>query len=55
MISKPTNQQLIEAVCAELTGKVAPNLTDDGTKVVLEMAFAVLLRRGADSEASWRG
>ena len=42
MISKPTNQQLIEAVCAELTGKVAPNITDAGTKVVLEMALSVL-------------
>ena len=42
MISKPTNQQLIEAVCAELTGKVAPNIRDAGTKVVLEMALSVL-------------
>ena len=42
MISKPTNQQLIEAVCAELTGKVAPNISDAGTKVVLEMALSVL-------------
>ena len=40
MISKPTNQQLIEAVCAELTAKVAPNITDAGTKIVLEMALS---------------
>jgi hypothetical protein len=42
VISKPTNQQLIEAVCAELTAKVAPNISDAGTKVVLEMALSVL-------------
>jgi hypothetical protein len=42
VISKPTNQQLIEAVCAELTGKVAPNISDAGTRVVLEMALSVL-------------
>jgi len=42
VISKPTNQQLIEAVCAELTGKVAPAISDAGTKVVLEMALSVL-------------
>ena len=35
MISKPTNQQLIEAVCAELTGKVAPNITDAGTSLAV--------------------
>jgi hypothetical protein len=42
VISRPTNQQLIEAVCAELTGKVAPTISDAGTKVVLEMALSVL-------------
>jgi len=42
VITKPTNRQLIEAVCAELTNKVAPTITDGAVKVVLDMALAVL-------------
>ncbi len=42
MITQPTNRQLIEAVCAELTNKVAPTITDGSVKVVLDMALAVL-------------
>ena len=39
---QPTNRQLIEAVSAELTNKVAPTITDGSVKVVLDMALAVL-------------
>jgi hypothetical protein len=42
MIAKPTTPQLIDAVCAELNAKVAPELGDGTTRVVLEMAMAVL-------------
>jgi hypothetical protein len=42
VISKPTTPQLIDAVCAELASKVLPELTDGTTKVVLDMAMAVL-------------
>jgi hypothetical protein len=42
VISKPTNRQLIDAVCAELSGKVLPTITDGGTKVVMEMALSIL-------------
>ena len=55
MISRPTNQQLIEAVCAELAGKVAPAIYDAGTKVVLEMAISVLSARPSAraNELAW--
>ncbi len=42
MISRPTTPQLIEAVCAELTSKVVPAVTDASASVVIEMAVAVL-------------
>jgi hypothetical protein len=42
MISKPTTPQLIDTACTELESKVAPAVTDGATKVVLEMALAVL-------------
>lgn len=42
MISRPTAQQLIEAICIELDDKVAPAVTDPTVKVQLEMAIAVL-------------
>lgn len=45
MISRPTTPQLIEAACTELENKVAPAITDGATKVVVDMALAVL--RGA--------
>ena len=55
MISKPTTSQLIDAVRAELASKVAPELTDGTTKVVLDMALAVL--QGASirsaNEVAW--
>jgi hypothetical protein len=45
MISKPTTPQLIEAACTELENKVAPTISEGATKVVVDMALAVL--RGA--------
>jgi hypothetical protein len=55
MISEPTTPQLIEAVCAELESKVGPAIEDGPTKVLLEMALAVL--RGASvrsaNELAW--
>ncbi|MGA9277346.1 hypothetical protein [Ilumatobacter sp.] len=42
MISRPTTQQLIEAICIELDDKVAPAVTDPTVQVQLEMAIAVL-------------
>ena len=50
MISKPTNRQLIDAVCAELSGKVLPTITDGGTKVVMEMALSVLGCAAVDAD-----
>ena len=55
MISQPTTQQLIDAACAELTGKVAPAVSDASARVVIDMAVAVLqgaARRSA-SELAW--
>ncbi len=55
MISRPTTPQLIEACCAELTGKVAPAVSDPTVKVVLDMMIAVLqgcARRSAN-EMAW--
>jgi len=45
MISKPTTPQLIDAACTELETRVAPTISDPATKVVVDMALAVL--RGA--------
>jgi hypothetical protein len=42
MISRPTTAQLIDATCVELETKVAPAVTDQAVKVVLDMAVAVL-------------
>ena len=42
MISKPTTPQLIAAACTELESKVGPAITDVTTRVVLDMAVAVL-------------
>lgn len=55
MISKPTTQQLIDAVCTELGTKVAPAVTDPTAKLVLDMAMAVLKGVGVRSanELAW--
>ena len=55
MISRPTTQQLIDAVCAELNNKVAPAVTDPVVKVQLEMAMAVLATTAMRSgnELAW--
>jgi hypothetical protein len=55
VISRPTTEQLIDAVTAELNGKVMPAVSDPVVKVQLEMALAVLgttARRSA-SEVAW--
>ena len=55
MISRPTTQQLIDAICVELSSKVAPAISDPVVQVQLEMALAVLkttaMRSG--SELAW--
>lgn len=55
MISRPTTQQLIDAICTELTGKVAPAVTDATIAVQLEMAIAVLKTAAVRSanELAW--
>jgi hypothetical protein len=42
VISKPTTQQLIDAVCIELASKIAPAITDPTAAVQLDMALAIL-------------
>ena len=42
VISRPTTQQLIDAICVELASKVAPAVTDPVVQIQLEMALAVL-------------
>ena len=42
MIAKPTTQQLIDAVCAELASKIAPAISDPTATVQLDMALAIL-------------
>lgn len=42
MIAKPSTAQLIEAVNSELASKVSPELDAGTTRVVLDMAMAVL-------------
>jgi len=55
MISKPTTPQLIDAACTELETKIAPAISDPATKIVVDMALAVL--RGAAirsaNEVAW--
>ena len=55
MISRPTTEQLISAVCAELTNKVAPAIADPTAKVQLEMAISVLQTAAVRSgrELAW--
>ena len=55
MISRPTTQQLIDAMCVELDDKVAPAVTDPVVKIQLEMALAVLQTAAArsGSELAW--
>jgi hypothetical protein len=55
VISRPTTQQLIEGVCAELKSKVAPAVTDPVVQVQLEMAMAVLATTAVRSgnELAW--
>lgn len=55
MISRPTTQQLIEAVSAELRNKVAPAVSDPVVQVQLEMAMAVLATTAvrSGSELAW--
>jgi len=57
MISKPTTPQLIDAACTELETKIAPAISDPATKIVVDMALAVL--RGAAirsaNEVAWMG
>ncbi len=55
MISRPTTQQLIDAVCTELASKVVPVVTDGTIKVQLEMAIAVLQTTSVRSanEIAW--
>ena len=55
MISRPTTQQLIDAICVEIADKVAPAVTDPVVKIQIEMALSVLqtaaVRSG--SELAW--
>lgn len=55
MISRPTTEQLISAVAAELGSKVAPAVSDPTVKVQLEMAIAVLQTAAVRSgqELAW--
>jgi hypothetical protein len=55
VISRPTTQQLIEAVSAELRNKVAPAVSDPVVQVQLEMAMAVLATTAvrSGSELAW--
>ena len=55
MISRPTTQQLIDAICVELGSKVAPAISDPVVQIQLEMAIAVLKTAAArsGSELAW--
>ena len=55
MISRPTTQQLIDAISIELNSKVAPAITDPTVKVQLEMAIAVLqtTAQRSGNELAW--
>ena len=56
MISRPTTQDLISAVCTELASKVAPAVSDPAVKIQLEMAISVLQTTAVRSgqELAWR-
>jgi hypothetical protein len=53
--SKPTTQQLIDAVCVELASKIAPAISDPTAKVQLDMALAILRTTAVRSgnELAW--
>ena len=55
MISRPTTQQLIDAIAIELNNKVASAITDPTVKVQLEMAIAVLqtTAQRSGNELAW--
>ena len=55
MISRPTTQQLIDAICIELGNKVAPTITDPVIQIQLEMALSVLQTAAVRSgnELAW--
>jgi hypothetical protein len=55
VISKPTTPQLIDAVRTELASKVSPELGDGPTRVLLDMALAVLQGASVRSanEVAW--
>jgi hypothetical protein len=55
MISRPTTEQLIDAICTELTSKVAPAVNDPTVQVQLDMAVAVLKTAAVRSanELAW--
>jgi hypothetical protein len=55
VISRPSTQTLIDAVCIELNDKVAPAINDPMIKVQLEMAIAVLKTAAVRSakELAW--
>lgn len=55
MISRPTTEQLISAICTELADKVAPAVSDPTIKVQLEMAITVLqtAARRSGRELAW--
>jgi len=55
VISRPTTQQLIDAIAIELNNKVASAITDPTVKVQLEMAIAVLqtTAQRSGNELAW--
>jgi hypothetical protein len=55
MISRPTTQQLIDAICTELGSKVGPAITDPVIQIQLEMALSVLQTAAVRSgnELAW--
>jgi hypothetical protein len=55
MISRPTTEQLISSVCAELTSKVAPTIQDPTVKIQLDMAISILQTAAvrAGRELAW--
>jgi hypothetical protein len=55
VISRPTNQQVINAVVTELGDKVGPTITDGGVKVIFDMALAILAGSAvrAGNELAW--
>ena len=55
MISRPSTRQLIDAMCTELSSRVAPALTDPTAQVQLAMAITVLQTSAVRSanELAW--